>query len=76
MAQPDPKPASVGNEPISQLLEAHPNLQPLLDVKLPVIAILAEKSMHLSGVLELDVGSVVVFPKNDSAPITLRVKSN
>ena len=63
------------NEPLAQLLDAHPNLDPLLDVQLPVIAILAEKTMHLSGVLDLDIGSVIVFPKTDSAPITLRVNN-
>ena len=63
------------SEPIAGLLETNPNLEPLLDVKLPVIAILAEKTMHLSGILELDIGSVIVFPKTDSAPITLRVNN-
>ena len=64
-----------GNTSLQELLEKHPNLDRLLDVKLPVIAILVEKELPLCTVLELDIGSVIVFSKHDSAPIALRVNN-
>ena len=66
---------STGNTPLHELVKKHPNLDPLLDVQLPVIAILAEKALPLCTILELDIGSVIVFPKHDSAPIALRVNN-
>ncbi len=62
-------------KPISELLEAYPNLKSILDVKLPLIAILAEKEIALSQVLELDIDSVIVFHKHNSDPITLMVNN-
>lgn len=55
--------------------EQDPILEFLLDVKVPVIAILAEKSMGLSSILNLSVGSVIVFPKHNADPITLMVNN-
>ena len=51
------------------------NLETLLDVELPLIAVLAEKRLTLSEVLDLDVDSVIVFPKHNSDPISLRVNN-
>ncbi|MEM7262059.1 MAG: FliM/FliN family flagellar motor C-terminal domain-containing protein [Planctomycetota bacterium] len=61
--------------PLGELLESFPNLGSLLDVQLPLIAILAEKEIPLSQVLELDIDSVIVFQKHNSDPITLRVNN-
>ena len=47
--------------PLSELLESFPNLATVLDVKLPLIAILAEKQLPLSQILELDIDSVEVL---------------
>ncbi|MGE3164265.1 MAG: FliM/FliN family flagellar motor C-terminal domain-containing protein [Planctomycetota bacterium] len=52
-----------------------PILGALQDVRLPLIAILAAKTMPLSAVLDLDVGSVIVFPKHNADPITLMVNN-
>ncbi|MHC4936081.1 MAG: FliM/FliN family flagellar motor switch protein [Planctomycetota bacterium] len=51
------------------------NLQALLDVELPLIAVLAEKELSLAEVLGLEVDSVIVFPKHNSDPISLRVNN-
>ncbi len=51
------------------------NLETLLDVELPLIAVLAEKRLTLAEVLDLDVDSVIVFPKHNSDPISLRVNN-
>lgn len=60
---------------LSELLKDYPNLRALLDVKLPLIAILAEKELPLSQVLELDIDSVIVFQKHNSDPIDLKVNN-
>lgn len=60
---------------LAALLERNPNLSSLLEIDLPVIAILAEKKVPLKTILELDVGSVIVFEKNDSDPIPLLVNN-
>lgn len=60
---------------LSEILRDYPNLRALLSVELPLIAILAEKEMPLSQVLELDIDSVIVFQKHNSDPITLRVNN-
>ena len=51
------------------------NLEALLDVELPLIAVLAEKELSLADVLDLDVDSVIVFPKHNSDPISLLVNN-
>jgi len=51
------------------------NLEALLDVELPLIAVLAEKRLSLGEVLDLDVDTVIVFPKHNSDPISLRVNN-
>ncbi len=51
------------------------NLETLLDVELPLIAILAEKEISLGEIIDLDVDSVIVFPKHNSDPISLRVNN-
>ncbi len=66
---------SEANLPIGNLLENYPNLSSLLDVELPLIAILAQKELPLSQVLELDIDSVIVFQKHNSDPITLMVNN-
>ena len=42
----------------------YPNLDRLLSLELPVIAVLAEKSASLDEVLSLREGSVIMFKKN------------
>lgn len=64
-----------GSQPLSKLLEDDPILETLLDVRLPLIAILASKEIPLNSVLELDVGSVIVFSKHNADPITLMVNN-
>ncbi|MFQ5655259.1 MAG: FliM/FliN family flagellar motor switch protein [Planctomycetota bacterium] len=61
--------------PIDRLVESNQNLEAILDVELPVIAILAEKSLPLSEILKLDIDSVIVFSKHNSDPITLMVNN-
>ncbi len=61
--------------PIATLLESYPNLRELLDVRCPVIAVLAEKRMTLADILRLDVGSVIVFPKHNADPIQLLINN-
>lgn len=51
------------------------NLGALLEVELPLIAVLAEKRMSLREILDLDVDSVIVFPKHNSDPVSLRVNN-
>jgi flagellar motor switch protein FliN/FliY len=51
------------------------NLETLLGVELPLIAVLAEKRMSLSEILDLEVDSVIVFPKHNSDPVSLRVNN-
>lgn len=63
------------NVSLTTLLEQYPNLEQLLDVELPIIAILAEKEMPLKKVLDLDVGSVIVFAKHNADPISLLVNN-
>ncbi len=60
---------------MSELLAEHPNLRPLLEVPIPLVAILAEKELPFHSILQLAVGSVIVFPKHDSDPITLMVNN-
>ena len=71
----EPPLAPTASQPLNQLVADFPNLERLLDVQLPVIAILAEKEMQIRQILQFDVGSVIVFPKHDSDPITLRVNN-
>ena len=61
--------------PLDALVESYPNLKQVIDVRCPVIAILAEKRLPLASILSLDVGSVIVFPKHNSDPITLLVNN-
>ena len=49
------------------------NLEALLEVELPLVAVLAEKELTLGEILDLDVDSVIVFPKHNADPISLRV---
>ncbi len=62
-------------ERVQTVLDLYPNLEALLEVNLPCIAILAEKEMTFSSVLSLDVGSVIVFPKHNSDPIPLLINN-
>ena len=62
-------------QPLSQLVAEHPNLEYLLDVRLPVIAILAEKDMPFHAILRMTVGSIISFAKHDADPITLMVNN-
>ncbi|MCI0650614.1 MAG: FliM/FliN family flagellar motor C-terminal domain-containing protein [Planctomycetes bacterium] len=61
--------------PIEMLVERFPNLAGILHVRCPMIAVLAEKEMPLEAVLELGVGSVIVFSKNNADPIALHVNN-
>ena len=61
--------------PLSLLIEKYPNLRNLVEVQCPVIAILAQKQISLGEVLGLDVGSVIVFSKHNSDPISLCVNN-
>ena len=61
--------------PLATLLEKYPNLDKLLGVRCPVIAVLADKVMHLNSVLKLDIGSVIVFPKHNTDSIHLLVNN-
>ena len=61
--------------PISALVEKYPNLGKLLDVRCPMIAVLAEKVLTMESVLSLDIGSVIVFDKHNSDPIRLLVNN-
>lgn len=63
------------HQSLQGLVDRYPNLSALLDVRLPVIAILAEKELPLSQVLELDIDSVIVFQKHNSDPIALKVNN-
>jgi flagellar motor switch/type III secretory pathway protein FliN len=63
------------NLDLDTILERFPNLHAVLDVKLPVVAILAHKELTLGQVLALDVDSVIVFNKHNSDPITLLVNN-
>jgi len=60
---------------LDDLLEQFPNLDTVLDVELPLIAVLAEKKLSLSQILELDIDSVIVFQKHNSDPISLNVNN-
>lgn len=60
---------------LDEVLEDHPNLSCLLDIRLPIVAILAEKDMPLQRVLDLGIGSVIMFSKHNTDPITLRVNN-
>lgn len=61
------------NDPLPEILEEYPNLRSLLGVEMTMIAVLAEKRVSLEQILRLDVGSVIVFQKHNSDPITLQV---
>jgi flagellar motor switch protein FliN/FliY len=69
--------ADLGQDPTNdpRALTARKNLDALLDVELPLIAVLAEKQLSLAEILELEVDSVIVFPKHNSDPISLRVNN-
>lgn len=47
----------------------------LLSIQVPVIVVLAEKTMALREVLDLAVGSVIQFEKPVDAPLDLRVNN-
>jgi len=49
------------------------DLERLLRIELPVIAVLAEKRIKLGDVLRLDVGSVIEFEKPARDPLDLMV---
>ncbi len=66
-------PDSTLNESRSRTIRK--NLDALLDVEIPLIAVLAEKSLSLSEILDLAVDSVIVFSKHNSDPISLRVNN-
>ena len=56
-------------------IRSTPNLGTLLEVVLPVTAVLAEKTMPLCQVLELTIDSVIVFNKHNSDPVNLVVNN-
>ena len=49
------------------------DIDQLLRIELPVIAVLAEKRMKLGEVVRLDVGSVIEFDKPSREPLELMV---
>ena len=61
--------------PLEGVVEKYPNIDRLLDVRCPVIVILAEKVLTFGDVLNLDVGSIIVFAKHNSDPVELRVNN-
>ncbi len=52
-----------------------PNLQKLLDLELPVIAVLAEKQATLEEILNFAQGGIIVFNKHNSEPLDLLVNN-
>ena len=65
-APPGPTPA--GGPP-------YPNLEKVINLELPVIVVLAEKSATLDEVLSLCVGSVIVFKKHSTEPLDILVSN-
>ncbi len=55
--------------------EAYPNLKALLNLELPVIVVLAEKTSTLEEVLAFAEGGIVVFKKHNSEPLDLLVNN-
>ena len=53
--------------------EKYPNLEKLLNLRLPVRVILAEKDTTLEEILNFAVGSIIMFKKHNSKPLNLLV---
>jgi flagellar motor switch protein FliN/FliY len=53
--------------------EEERNLEALLDLKFPVIVVLATKKMKLEDILNLCEGDVIAFKKHNSEPLDLLV---
>jgi flagellar motor switch protein FliN/FliY len=51
----------------------YPNLDKLLNIELPVIVVLAEKTATLREILSFAEGSLIVFKKGDSEPLDILV---
>jgi flagellar motor switch protein FliN len=56
-------------------LSQYPNLEKVLNLELPVIVVLAEKSTTLEEVLNLNEGSVIVFKKHNSEPLDILINN-
>jgi flagellar motor switch protein FliN/FliY len=56
-------------------LPPYPNLEKVINLQLPVIVVLAEKTATLEEVLSLCVGSVIVFKKHSTEPLDILVSN-
>ena len=66
--------ASAGDLPEAASSQ-YPNLEKVLNLELPVIVVLAEKSTTLEEVLKLNEGSVIVFKKHNSEPLDILINN-
>ena len=69
-----PAPAGGPTAPRRSDPPRYPNLDKLLQVELPVIAVLAERRMSLEETLSLREGSIIAFKKNAADPLDVYVQ--
>ncbi len=60
---------------MSEKREKYPNLEKLLNLRLPVIVTLAEKETTLEEIVNFAVGSIIMFKKHNSKPLDLLVNN-
>jgi len=60
---------------LCEISEEYPNLEKILNLEMPVIVVLAEKSLTLEDVLSISKGTVIVFKKNHSEPLDIMINN-
>ena len=72
MSPPRPMPSPRG---LDEAVKKYPNLDKVLNLEMPVIVVLAQKTCTLEEILSLREGSVIVFKKHNSEPLDIRVNN-
>jgi flagellar motor switch protein FliN/FliY len=67
-ARPMPSPKG-----LDEAVKKYPNLSKVLNLEMPVIVVLAQKTCTLEEILSLREGSVIVFKKHNSEPLDILI---
>jgi len=70
--RPDPS-KTVAARPLSSVQASSPEVRRLLRLRLPVIAVLAQRMISVSQVRKLSLGTIIEFEKNVDEPLELMI---
>lgn len=72
---PPPPPAAFPPKAAVCVETASPQIRRLLRLRVPVIAVLAQRPMHVSQVRKLSLGTILEFEKNVDDPLELMINN-